>query len=215
VADAAARRHAGSDGECTSLHEARLEAVVQHLRADGVISVLDLGCGSGALLRRLLAEPQFKRLLGVDSAPEVLRTAALEPALAAAIATGRLTLHHGCCTVAEPVMKGFDAAVLVETIEHIEPARLSLVERSLFARLRPALVVITTPNRDCNERLGVAPNALRHRDHCFEWGRARFEAWAGGVAARNGYRAQFEPIGPGDAWHGSPTQMAVMRRAAS
>ena len=36
------------------------------LRAAGARRVLDLGCGGGALLRDLLADPQFTEIVGVD-----------------------------------------------------------------------------------------------------------------------------------------------------
>jgi small RNA 2'-O-methyltransferase len=101
---------------------------------------------------------------------------------------------------------GFDAAILVETIEHIEPDKLSRLERALFRDMRPATVIVTTPNSDFNALLGVPGHRMRHRDHRFEWGSDRFRAWAGGVASRNGYEAACENVAGG-------TQMAVFRLA--
>ena len=62
---------------------------------------------------------------------------------------------------------------------------------------------------------GLAPGALRHRDHRFEWTRAELRAWAERVAAEHGYRVSFAPIGPDDPEVGPPTQMAVFLRGAS
>src|SRR5262249_18860075 len=48
------------------LHEQRLGRVAEVLKACGARRVVDLGCGSGKLLKRLLAEKQFNQILGVD-----------------------------------------------------------------------------------------------------------------------------------------------------
>src|SRR5919198_1537166 len=58
-----------------SLNDRRLDAVVEVLKASGASRVLDLGCGEGKLLRRLLADPQFREIVGMDVAIRVLEQA--------------------------------------------------------------------------------------------------------------------------------------------
>lgn len=101
---------------------------------------------------------------------------------------------------------------MVETIEHVEPSALSGVEHAVFALLCPTLVVMTTPNSEYNVRYGLAEGEIRQPDHRFEWGRARFASWAGGVGRRNGYGVEMSMIGRPDPRLGSPTQMATFRR---
>lgn len=201
----------GQEETSTELHEERLDAVLGVLRRAGAATVLDLGCGAGALLRRLVADARFARVVGVDLSHEALLVA--ERALAAAGAPERWELRHGSLMDADPALAGFDAAVLVEALEHVAPGELSRVERAVFGVLRPALVVLTTPNRDYNERYGLAEGELRHPDHRFEWTRGRFRAWAESVAGRNGYAAEVSDVGRGDPLLGAPTQMAVFRRS--
>jgi small RNA 2'-O-methyltransferase len=201
----------GQDETKSPLHEERLDAVVRALAAAGARTVVDLGCGSGSLLRRLAAEPAFTRIVGVDTSMEALRVA--EAALGDAIDGKRLALRHGSFTDPDEDLRGFDAAALVETIEHVEPSRLSRLERAVFARMQPGVAVVTTPNREYNVRYGLAEGELRHVDHRFEWPRARFRSWADGVGERNGYRVSFADIGPADPLLGSPTQMAVFVRS--
>ena len=50
----------------TPLARQRHEAVLEELRTLGAGSVIDLGCGSGDLLRRLLESPSLTRLAGCD-----------------------------------------------------------------------------------------------------------------------------------------------------
>jgi len=202
-------------GEGTSdLHDERLEAVTRLLLHEGAATVLDLGCGSGSLLLRLARERAFSRLTGVDPSLPALRSAELllEPARQGG---ARVELIHGSALSNAGSWPPSDAAVLVETIEHLPPEELSRLEGALLAELRPRLVVITTPNRECNALLGVPEGKLRHPDHRFEWGRAKFEAWARGLALRHGYEAAFEGVGPGDAWHGRATQIAILRLVAA
>jgi len=204
-----------SDGACsattTPLHEQRLDAVVDQLIDPGVESVLDLGCGSGALLERLVARPGLRRIVGLDRSFPALVTANTRLG-ASGRRDPRVTLRQGTVTDTDQDLVGFDAAALVETIEHLEPGDLSRLERSLFIRLRPRRVVITTPNREYNQLYGLKSHELRHPHHRFEWDRVKFERWSVGAGDRNGYELRFEGLGPNHPRLGSPTQMAIFER---
>lgn len=198
-----------------SLHEQRLAAVVEQLRLSGARSVADLGCGEGRLLRLLLAERQFERILGMDVAYRALETARerlhldrLPPAQAQ-----RITLIQGSLLYRDARLGGFDAAAVVEVIEHLDPARLAAFERVVFGHARPATVVLTTPNAEYNVRFAtLAAGAFRHADHRFEWSRAELRAWAERVAATYGYMVSLAPVGPEDPEVGAPSQLATFRR---
>jgi 3' terminal RNA ribose 2'-O-methyltransferase Hen1 len=197
------------------LHDLRLDTVAGVLKAAGAASVLDLGCGEGKLIRRLVKERGIDRILGVDPSVRTLEVAARRLYLdrAGDKMRERVGLQMGSLTYGDRRWHGFDAATLVEVIEHIDLARLSALELSVFADARPRLVVVTTPNGEYNALFeGMAPGALRHPDHRFEWTRAEFEAWCARVAEANGYTVRFEPLGPVDADHGAPSQMAVFSR---
>lgn len=196
----------------TPLHAARLEAVLHILLQSGAERVLDLGCGRGELLELLVAEPQFKKILGMDISAEALSAARH---LLAGQGEGRLNLIQGSYTVVDEQCLGFDAALLVETIEHLDPSLLSRLERVVFASYHPRLVIITTPNREYNRVHGLPEGARRHPGHYFEWSRAKFRAWSEGVACRNGYGVAFGDLGESDPLLGSSTQMAVFTRSQS
>ena len=194
-------------------HELRLDTVLRELLRSGARSVLDLGCGGGELLLRLAREAQFRRIVGMDISAEALGAAGRLLQAAPGAGAARVELVEGSFAVPDARYAGFDAAALVETIEHVDARRLSAVERAVFAGYRPATVVITTPNSEYNLIHGAPAGAFRHPDHRFEWPRAKFRDWARGVAGRNGYRAAFGDIGAPDPQLGSPTQMAVLQRA--
>jgi 3' terminal RNA ribose 2'-O-methyltransferase Hen1 len=197
------------------LHDQRLNAVVEQLRRSGARSVLDLGCGEGRLLRRLLAERQFERILGMDVAYRALETARdrlrldrLPPSQAQ-----RVTLIQGSLVYRDARLSGYDAAAVVEVVEHLDPARLAAFERVLFEAARPQVVVLTTPNAEYNVRFAtLAAGTFRHADHRFEWTRAEFQAWAERVAEAHGYQVTITPIGPEDAEVGPPSQLALFQR---
>lgn len=194
------------------LHDQRLDRVAEVLRASGAVRVLDLGCGEGKLLRLLLANRQFERIVGLDVSVRSLEIARdrLDLDRAPEAWRQRVELLHGALTYRDDRLTGFDGAAVVEVIEHLDPYRLAAFERSLFEFARPRTVVLTTPNAEYNARFERLPaGALRHPDHRFEWSRAEFEAWASGVAERFGYTVRFEPVGPVDPELGAPTQMGV------
>lgn len=195
-----------------SLNDERHGTVLAALRASGARSVLDLGCGEGKLLKDLLADRQFERILGMDVslrsleiAERRLRLDDLPPRQAE-----RIKLIHGSLIYRDHRLSGFDAAAVVEVIEHLDPPRLSALERVLFEFARPKTIVVTTPNREYNVKWQtLAAGAFRHADHRVEWTRQEFHNWATRVAEQHGYGVRFVPIGPVDDELGPPTQMAV------
>ncbi|WP_290907435.1 methyltransferase domain-containing protein [Halomonas sp.] len=196
------------DLEAPDLHQERLQRVVSLFRANGARRVLDLGCGSGGLLQYLLRDPQFERVVGLELSGELLAQAKLRLEDLPSVRAGRLELVCGSYTDHYPALIGFEAAAMVETIEHVPPESLSRVERAVFAGLRPETLVMTTPNHEYNPLYDMGPGEFRDPDHKFEWDRARFREWAQGVARRNGYRVCFSGIGEMDAHLGQPTQVA-------
>ncbi|MDJ0615140.1 MAG: 3' terminal RNA ribose 2'-O-methyltransferase Hen1 [Rhizobiaceae bacterium] len=197
------------------LHDLRLDTVASLLKDKGVNSVLDLGCGEGKLLKRLVKERSFSRLVGVDPSVASLERASSKLHLdnAGDALRKRLQLQMGSLTYADRRWHGFDAATLVEVIEHIDPPRLQSLALSLFGDAAPRYVVITTPNIEYNALFeGMEPGKLRHSDHRFEWTRKEFEDWCQPVANDHGYTVEILPLGPIDETHGAPSQMAVFER---
>lgn len=195
-----------------SLNDQRLNAVLSALRDAGTKRVLDLGCSYGNLLRRLMAQKQFEEIVGLDVSHRALEIAAerLHLDRLPERQRNRIKLLHGSLIYRDSRLEGFDAAAVVEVIEHLDPPRLAAFQRVLFEFAKPQTVVITTPNIEYNVRFETLPaGKLRHRDHRFEWTRREFQEWANGVAARFGYSVKFQPVGPEDPQLGPPTQMGV------
>ena len=214
-APAARDAEEGSLERPLSLNEQRLATVLGALRASGASSVVDLGCGEGRLLRMLLDDRQFTRIIGMDVSYRALEIARdrLKLDRMPPMQRERIELIHGSLMYRDARLSGFDAAAVVEVIEHLDPPRLAAFERVAFEFARPATVVVTTPNAEYNVRWATLPaGKFRHRDHRFEWTREEFESWGSTVAQRFGYGVRFAPVGPVDPEVGSPTQMGIFTR---
>jgi 3' terminal RNA ribose 2'-O-methyltransferase Hen1 len=199
------------------LVQLRKRAVLDVLRAEGASTVVDLGCGEGSLLRELIGDPAFAKVLGVDVSHRALEIAAKRLGLDRMPDSqrARLELILSSVTYRDDRLGGHDAVVLMEVIEHLDPGRLPALERNVFGHARPTSVVVTTPNVEFNVRYEfLAAGTMRHRDHRFEWTRTQFREWADAAAAAHGYVVRYLPVGAEDPDVGSPTQMAVFRKFA-
>ncbi len=193
----------------------RRDAIVAELKALGVRSVADVGCGDGALLRPLLADPSFGRIIGTDVSATALARGArrLHVDQMSERQSERLSLFQSSATYRDKRLEGLDAVVLMEVIEHLDIDRLPALESAIFGHARPGHVIVSTPNRDYNARYeGMAEGSLRHPDHRWEFTREEFTD-VGHVRMAElrlprehlGHRRRRPELG-------SPTQMAVFSR---
>lgn len=214
-------RHANEEEQVEqkiSLNEHRLMTVLSVLRSAGAKRVLDLGCSHGNLLRHLLADKQFEQIVGLDVSYRALEIAAerLHLDRLPERQRERIKLLHGSLIYRDERIAGFDAAAVVEVIEHLDPPRLAAFERVLFEFARPKTVIVTTPNVEYNVKFETLPaGKFRHRDHRFEWTREQFGDWARRTTERFGYQVRFLPVGPEDPVVGAATQMAVFTTGIS
>jgi 3' terminal RNA ribose 2'-O-methyltransferase Hen1 len=196
----------------TPLAVQRRDAIVEALKASGAARVLDLGCGQGQLVQTLLKDTRFTEIVGTDVSMRALTIAGRRLKLdrMGERQASRVQLFQSSLAYTDNRLKGYDAAVLSEVIEHLDLPRLPALEYAVFGAARPRTVVVTTPNVEYNVRWETLPAGhVRHGDHRFEWTRAEFGEWAGKVAQRHGYDVEFVPVGPDDPEVGPPTQMAV------
>ncbi len=198
-----------------NLHQQRLEAAAEQLKKNGVKTVVDMGCGEGRLIRILLKDGQFDKILGVDVSMRELQKAKqrldfdeMSPRM-----RERLDLMQGSVTYRDRRIEGFDGMALVEVIEHLDEDRLSAMSRVVFEFAQPRTVVITTPNGEYNVKYEtLLAGDFRHDDHRFEWSRPEFEAWAHKTATHFGYSVDFFPVGDFDETVGAPSQMGVFKK---
>jgi len=199
-----------------SLNEQRIKAVQAKLAESNANSVIDLGCGEGKLLRELIRNKSFEKIAGMDVSIRSLERAHKRVGLERLPSKikEKISLFHGSLMYKDKRFSGYDAAVAMEVIEHLDSPRLSAFERVLFEYAKPKTIILTTPNRDYNSIWDNLPEgALRHGDHRFEWTREEFREWADYISEKYQYSIRYYTIGPVDNRLGSPTQMGVFGRA--
>ena len=197
------------------LNTRRLGSVVAALKNSDTKSVIDMGCGNGALISLLLKEKQFAHIAGMDVSHMALEYAREKLGLERAgdSLRERITLFQSSITYKDIRFEGYDAACVTEVVEHLDPPRLTAFEKVLFGYAKPPLVILTTPNREYNIRYeNLNESTLRHSDHRFEWTRAGFQQWAKNVAEKYSYTVQFSEVGDSDEALGAPTQMGVFTK---
>ena len=215
--DNAVEAETAAEEKPTPLAVQRRDAIIAALQAAGAARVLDLGCGQGQLVQALLKDVRFTEIVGVDVSMRALTIASRRLKLdrMGERQASRVKLLQGSLAYTDNRLKGYDAAVLSEVVEHLDPPRLPALEYAVFGHARPRTVLVTTPNVEYNVRWESLPAGhVRHGDHRFEWTREEFRAWARAVAERHGYTVEFAPVGLDDPEVGPPTQMAVFALGA-
>ncbi|ORY88003.1 hypothetical protein BCR37DRAFT_390500 [Protomyces lactucae-debilis] len=191
-------------------HLQRRAAVYAHLKQHAPRTLLDIGCGEGALLAHLIKgddQVPLEVLHGFDVDAEVLASIRLSTddedlrwrRLEANIFLG------GVQDIGRPLLQSYDAVAAIEVLEHLDPPDIAALGQVLY-KLAPRVFYVTTPNRDFNqvfERIcspaqfhrPCIPYAMRHDDHRFELSRQEFCAWAHSIIEGLPYKVSFQGIG--------------------
>src|SRR5262249_12624967 len=199
--DNAVEEESETEERPTPLAVQRRDAIIAALGENAAARVLDLGCGQGQLVQALLKDPRFTEIVGVDVSVRALTIASRRLKLdrMGERQASRVKLFQGSLAYTDQRLKGYDAAVLSEGIEHLDLPRLPALEYAVFGTARPRTVLVTTPNVEYNVRWETLPAGhVRHGDHRFEWTREQFRAWANRIAELHGYDVEFTPVGPDD-----------------
>ena len=120
----------------------------------------------------------------------------------------------GFADVRDSRLSGFDAAVLMEVIEHMDFDRLAAFERVVFEFARPAHVVVTTPNVEYNTKFeSIAPRASSVTEITASMDSTRVPSLVrGGTASASDTESGSCRLARRSSAVGPPTQMAVFSR---
>ena len=185
------------------LADQRRMFVAALLRAAATTSLLDAGCGRGALLLSLAQEqhgasPPLELTVGVDLSESGLAEA--KKVLASCVPT-RLSLWAGSLHEARAAWgdRTFDAVTCIEVLEHLPDEESAARAGASLLAVARRLAVFTTPNAEANVLMEAATagithvpagarssGAFRDVDHKFEWTRAQLRDWALAAAAASG-----------------------------
>ena len=198
-----------------NLNTRRLNAVLEAVKNCGASSVIDMGCGEGRLLSLLLKESKIKKIAGMDVSWSVLERASQKLHLDRMTETqkSRIGLFQSSLTYKDKRFENYEAACIIEVIEHLDENRLSAFEQVVFGEAKPRTVILTTPNVEYNENYAsLEEGKMRHGDHRFEWSRAEFQKWADQICKNFDYEVAIHQVGDEDENLGTPTQMGVFTK---
>ena len=122
-----------------NLNKQRLGSVVSAIKSVGAKSVIDIGCGEGNLLALLMKEHQISKIAAVDVSYSILEKAKakIKYERLGDKQREKIILFQGSLTYRDKRFEGYDAACVVEVIEHLDLSRLNAFERVLFEFARP------------------------------------------------------------------------------
>ncbi|EGW40788.1 3' terminal RNA ribose 2'-O-methyltransferase Hen1 [Desulfosporosinus sp. OT] len=189
----------------------RVVKIVENLPARE--SIVDFGAGEGKLSARLGFIPGVQEILAVEpTEKEQLR--ALKRFSEASRKDDFISpiLIWGSLFYYDEQLRAKDVMILNEVIEHIDESRLPRVMDTILGSYKPQVLLITTPNVEYNTVYQMDDQAVRHKDHRFEWTRSEFSEWTHTLARNYSYDVQLDGIGEEVEGYGHPSQIAIFTR---
>lgn len=116
-----------------------MQLALDQLAAGPVRSLVDIGCGDGRFLHEVAKRFPECRLLGVDASLRAVRLAqALNP-----------SIDYRAIDITQGLPERFEAATLIEVIEHIAPVELPALIAAVAAGLVDGgRLIVTVPHRN-------------------------------------------------------------------
>lgn len=170
--------------------------------------VIDLGCNECEFIFYLTrSSSPVKGIIGVDVNPVVLRRGfgtlknsciPSGPSHAVPVSLIRADIVE----LPEEFLRNYRQCpfvTLLEVVEHLQEKDVYKMAETVFGRLLPQAVFLTTPNREYNsvlsEAYGTSNKTFRHPDHKFEWTRAEFSRFCRWVSQKFYYSTHMDGIG--------------------
>ncbi|RZC48344.1 hypothetical protein C5167_041297 [Papaver somniferum] len=210
------------------LSKQRVEYAVKHINESCAATLVDFGCGSGALLDSLLDYPiTLEKIVGVDiSRSPLYKLSAVHGKDSPLSSIKAALLYDGSITTFDTRLYGFDIGTCLEVIEHMQEDEACAFGNIALSTFCPKILIVSTPNYEYNpilqknsrddeadEKNSSLPCKFRNHDHKFEWTREQFSSWASDLASRHNYSVEFRGVGGiGDVEPGFASQIAVFRR---
>lgn len=149
-----------------SLHDLRHKAILAELPPE-CKNIVDLGCGDGKFLRRLLEEREDISILAIDADERSLQKLRRKMRVK--------TWHQNLLApYLEVTDLAPDAMIVSEVIEHLEKSDRAELMEQIASVWQPKHLFLTTPNRAYNPILGLEEGTLRHKDHRIEYVQEQF-----------------------------------------
>lgn len=178
--------------EKKSLHSKRHDIIhgkiseIPELKNSLKISLIDLGCGRGQLIKKLLKIKSLN-ILGIEADNYKLKYL---------FKTSRVRLLNS--NIVYPNMSENDLypdiLVCSEVIEHLTEYNRKLVLENIKNMIKPKYIILTTPNITYNEKYGLI-DEYRHKDHKIEYNEKEFKTEVVDYLAEN-YDIEYIPLLP-------------------
>eukprot|EP00850_Spirogloea_muscicola_P005463 SM000025S08358 [mRNA] locus=s25:204630:210517:- [translate_table: standard] len=211
-----------------SLAKQRIQYALNFIKDMGATTMVDLGCGAGALLEPLLfQQPQLSMIAGLLTRGAE-KLAGQSGNCEKETEAPQIVLYEGNLAEPDKRLVGLDLATCIEVIEHLDEDVMILVEDALLGGFKPKILLLSTPNIEYNplilsstqsailggERPAVTPSSykdcpLRNEDHRFEWTRDEFQEWAQSLAKKHAYSVRFDGVGELPGGPGYASQIAI------
>ncbi len=171
-----------------------------------------IGVGNGDLLARLLPDPQFEQLTGIDHSMVRLQTVGKKLGMIPLPEEQKamVQLWVGSMQYVDQRLEGKDAIILSEPLNLLSPTGMKVLEEYVFGTLAPAAVMVLALNSEHDTLVpGLPAGAPRHPRAHYSWDRKQLSRLAKRIGGMYQYNLHFIPVGPETLNAGPPAQLIL------
>ena len=139
----------------------RFKTIISVLANYDINSIIEFGCGNGYFIPMLISQNKYSKIAAIDKNEKKINKLKSK--------YKDVIFYNGSFLKENNEFRQYDCIIGIEIIEHLFEDEINVLSKIIFSKIKPKVIIFTTPNIEYNINLPILHGGFRNIDHKFEF----------------------------------------------